>query len=157
MAIYEQMSRRRRGTRTENPQVSFVAEGREGILQVAPEVDEGESCRQVALLIHHETCTGGNCCDETHDRVQPLQADGIDDEARAQTHKDAREGLNKHLVTLQLGVHVLVILHFLHCHAINRDIVPDYNTHTHTRHTSFLEVIVSHPHRRVLALRIWIK
>ena len=55
--------------RTENPQIDFVTKGGEGIFQIAPEADERESCRQVALLVHHETRTGGDSGDETYDRI----------------------------------------------------------------------------------------
>ena len=110
----------------EDVEVDFVTKGGEGIFQIAPEADERESCRQVALLVHQETSYRCDYGDETHNCVQPLQADRVDDEARAEARENAHDNSSEDLKALQFGVHMLVPFHFLHGHSIDRDIVP-YN------------------------------
>ena len=85
--------------------------------------------RMVALLVHHHACDSCGHSNEAHDGIEPLQADRVDDEATAETHKDANNYSCENLEGLQLGVDMFVQLHLLHGHSINRDIVPHNAIH----------------------------
>ena len=90
--------------------------------------------RMVALLVHHHACDSCGHSNEAHDGIEPLQADRVDDEATAETRKDANNYSCENLEGLQLGVDMFVQLHLLHGHAIDCDVIPHNGIHAGPQH-----------------------